>query len=115
MRSRDCQKLFFVADKEAEEAIFAAAEKLQNDWRTEYTGTDEGITVTVKKSVKTTEKALEAGKSGKDYFHSWYRMPYGIQKMSGFHRRTGRDIYQSWYSDAERRRMQNCQQCAKQH
>lgn len=49
-------KAVFVADKEAEEAIFAAAEKLQNDWRTEYTGTDEGITVTVKKSVRQPKK-----------------------------------------------------------
>ena len=52
-------KAVFITDKEAEEAIFAAAEKLQNDWRTEYTGTDEGITVTVKKIGETTEKALE--------------------------------------------------------
>ena len=75
-------KAVFVADKEAEEAIFAAAEKLQNDWRTEYTGTDEGITVTVKKIGETTEKALEQVSQEKIIFFL-VQMPYGIQKMSG--------------------------------
>ena len=68
--------------KEAEEAIFAAAEKLQNDWRTEYTGTDEGITVTVKKIGETTEKALEQVSQEKIIFFL-VQVPYGIQKMSG--------------------------------
>jgi len=75
-------KAVFVADKEAEEAIFAAAEKLQNDWRTEYTGTDEGITVTVKKIGETTEKALEQVSQEKIIFFL-VQVPYGIQKMSG--------------------------------
>ena len=77
-----CLTALFVADKEAEEAIFAAAEKLQNDWRTEYTGTDEGITVTVKKIGETTEKALEQVSQEKIIFFL-VQMPYGIQKMSG--------------------------------
>ena len=75
-------KAVFITDKEAEEAIFAAAEKLQNDWRTEYTGTDEGITVTVKKIGETTEKALEQVSQEKIIFFL-VQMPYGIQKMSG--------------------------------
>ena len=75
-------KAVFVADKEAEEAIFAAAENLQNDWRTEYTGTDEGITVTVKKIGETTEKALEQVSQEKIIFFL-VQVPYGIQKMSG--------------------------------
>ena len=75
-------KAVFVADKEAEEAIFAAAEKLQNNWRTEYTGTDEGITVTVKKIGETTEKALEQVSQEKIIFFL-VQVPYGIQKMSG--------------------------------
>ena len=75
-------KAVFVADKEAEEAIFAAAEKLQNDWRAEYTGTDEGITVTVKKLGETTEKALDQVSQEKIIFFL-VQVPYGIQKMSG--------------------------------
>ena len=48
----------------------------------EYTGTDEGITVTVKKIGETTEKALEQVSQEKIIFFL-VQVPYGIQKMSG--------------------------------
>ena len=82
MRSRDCQKLFLLQIKKQKKQFLLQQRKLQNDWRTEYTGTDEGITVTVKKIGETTEKALEQVSQEKIIFFL-VQMPYGIQKMSG--------------------------------
>lgn len=71
-----------LAAPEDKEVIEAIAAKLQADWRTEYSGTDEGITVTVKVLGETTENVLHPVCQEKIIFFLMH-VPYGIQKMSG--------------------------------
>lgn len=72
----------FVSSAEEKTAIEAAAAKLQADWRTEYAGTDENISVTVRALGETTAKVLDTVSQEKIIFFLMH-VPYGIQKMSG--------------------------------
>ena len=72
----------FFADADEKQEIERIAEKLQTDWRAEYAGTDEGITVRVKALGVSEEWALEQISQEKIIFFLIH-VPYGIQKMSG--------------------------------
>lgn len=72
----------FMADAAAKQEVERIAAKLQADWRAEYAGTDEGITVTVKAIGAAEEEALELVSQEKIIFFLIH-VPYGIQKMSG--------------------------------
>ena len=75
-------KAVFFADSKEKETVLAIAAKLQADWRAEYSGTDEGITVTVKVLGEAAGDALEQVSQEKIIFFLMH-VPYGIQKMSG--------------------------------
>lgn len=78
---RSSRAVFF-ADADEKQEIERIAEKLQTDWRAEYAGTDEGITVRVKALGVSEEWALEQISQEKIIFFLIH-VPYGIQKMSG--------------------------------
>lgn len=68
--------------KEDVEAVKEYAVQIQNAWREEYTGTDEGITVTVTDEGETTEQIFHPTSKEKVVFYLM-NVPYGIRKMSG--------------------------------
>lgn len=58
------------------------AEKLQKDLRTEYAGSDEGITISVTTGKEETVQALSMVSKEKVVFYLVH-VPFGIEKMSG--------------------------------
>lgn len=68
--------------KENVEAVKEYAASMQTAWREEYTGTDEGITVTVTEEGEQDEKVLHPTSKEKVVFFL-VNVPYGVQKMSG--------------------------------
>lgn len=78
---RDTRAVFTAAadDKDQIESIVSG---LQAQWRTEYAGTDEGITVTVRPLGKAASEVLHPVSQEKIIFFLMH-IPYGVQKMSG--------------------------------
>ena len=68
--------------KEDLEAVKECAAHMQNAWREEYTGTDEGITVTVTDDGEKEVKVFHPTSKEKVVFFL-VNVPYGVQKMSG--------------------------------
>ena len=68
--------------KENVEAVKEYAASMQTAWREEYTGTDEGITVTVTEEGEQDAKVLHPTSKEKVVFF-FVNVPYGVQKMSG--------------------------------
>ena len=68
--------------KENVEAVKEYASSMQTAWREEYTGTDEGITVTVTEEGEQDAKVLHPTSKEKVVFFL-VNVPYGVQKMSG--------------------------------
>ena len=68
--------------KENVEAVKEYAASMQTVWREEYTGTDEGITVTVTEEGEQDAKVLHPTSKEKVVFFL-VNVPYGVQKMSG--------------------------------
>ena len=68
--------------KENVEAVKEYAASMQTAWREEYTGTDEGITVTVTEDGEQDAKVLHPTSKEKVVFFL-VNVPYGVQKMSG--------------------------------
>ena len=68
--------------KENVEAVKEYAASMQAAWREEYTGTDEGITVTVTEEGEQDVKVLHPTSKEKVVFFL-VNVPYGVQKMSG--------------------------------
>ena len=68
--------------KENVEAVKEYAASMQTAWREEYTGTDEGITVTVTEEGEQDVKVLHPTRKEKVVFFL-VNVPYGVQKMSG--------------------------------
>lgn len=68
--------------KENVEAVKEYATSMQTAWREEYTGTDEGITVTVTEEGEQDAKVLHPTSKEKVVFFL-VNVPYGVQKMSG--------------------------------
>ena len=68
--------------KENVEAVKEYAASMQTAWRDEYTGTDEGITVTVTEEGEQDVKVLHPTSKEKVVFFL-VNVPYGVQKMSG--------------------------------
>ena len=68
--------------KENVEAVKEYAASMQTSWREEYTGTDEGITVTVTEEGEQDAKVLHPTSKEKVVFFL-VNVPYGVQKMSG--------------------------------
>lgn len=68
--------------KENVEAVKEYAACMQTAWREEYTGTDEGITVTVTEEGEQDAKVLHPTSKEKVVFFL-VNVPYGVQKMSG--------------------------------
>ena len=68
--------------KENVEAVKEYAASMQTAWREEYTGTDEGITVTVTEEGEQDVKVLHPTSKEKVVFFL-VNVPYGVQKMSG--------------------------------
>lgn len=77
-----CASAVFLAAEEDKETIFEIAGKLQADWRTEYSGSDEEITVRVKALGETSAQVLDPVSQEKIIFFLMH-VPYGVQKMSG--------------------------------
>lgn len=69
-------------DESNEELFVSFTNKIQNSFRKEYTGTDEGITVTVTKRETGSYPVLNAVSREKTVFFLM-QLPYGVQKMSG--------------------------------
>ena len=67
--------------KENVEAVKEYAASMQTAWREEYTGTDEGITVTVTEEGEQDAKVLHPTSKEKVVFFL-VNVPYGVQKMS---------------------------------
>lgn len=72
----------FLAEEDALEVIQEKAARFQKDLRAEYSGTDEGITVEVKKLGEAAGRVLSPSSQQKVLFFL-AQLPYGIQKMSG--------------------------------
>lgn len=72
----------FLAGAEAKAEIREKAAVFQKDIRTEYSGTDEGVTVKVEEKGEAAEKALTPVSQQKVLFFLM-QIPYGVQKMSG--------------------------------
>lgn len=68
--------------KENVEAVKEYAASMQTAWREEYTGTDDGITVTVTEEGEQDAKVLHPTSKEKVVFFL-VNVPYGVQKMSG--------------------------------
>ena len=68
--------------KENVEAVKEYAASMQTAWREEYTGTDEGITVTVTEEGEQDAKVFHPTSKEKVVFFL-VNVPYGVQKMSG--------------------------------
>ena len=68
--------------KENVEAVKEYAASMQTAWREEYTGTDEGITVTVTEEGEQDAIVLHPTSKEKVVFFL-VNVPYGVQKMSG--------------------------------
>ena len=68
--------------KENVEAVKEYAASMQTAWREEYTGTDEGIAVTVTEEGEQDAKVLHPTSKEKVVFFL-VNVPYGVQKMSG--------------------------------
>ena len=68
--------------KENVEAVKEYAASMQTAWREEYTGTDEGITVTVTEEGEQDAKVLHPTSKEKVVFFL-VNVPYGVQKISG--------------------------------
>lgn len=68
--------------KENVEAVKEYAASMQTAWREEYTGTDEGITVTITEEGEQDAKVLHPTSKEKVVFFL-VNVPYGVQKMSG--------------------------------
>ena len=68
--------------KENVEAVKEYTASMQTAWREEYTGTDEGITVTVTEEGEQDAKVLHPTSKEKVVFFL-VNVPYGVQKMSG--------------------------------
>ena len=68
--------------KENVEAVKEYAASMQTAWREEYSGTDEGITVTVTEEGEQDAKVLHPTSKEKVVFFL-VNVPYGVQKMSG--------------------------------
>lgn len=67
---------------EEEELVYAAAEKLQKNFREEYAGSDENIAVTVTDLGETDAMVLHPTSQEKVIFYLM-NMPFGVKKMSG--------------------------------
>ena len=68
--------------KETVEAVKEYASHIQDAWREEYAGTDEGITVTVTDEGEQEVRVLHPTSKEKVIFFL-VNVPYGVQKMSG--------------------------------
>lgn len=72
----------FLAEADAKEEIEAAAAAFQAKLCTEYSGTDEGISVRVEEMGEAAEKVLSPSAQQRILFFL-VQIPYGVQKMSG--------------------------------
>lgn len=72
----------FLAEDDAKAEIEAAAAAFQKNLRTEYSGTDEGISVRVEEKGGAAGKVLSPFAQQKVLFFLM-QIPYGVQKMSG--------------------------------
>lgn len=68
--------------QEEKEAVLAYAEKVQGDLRSEYQGSDENITISVKEKGYMSERVLHPVSREKVLFYL-NQIPNGVQKMSG--------------------------------
>lgn len=78
---RECTALVIVCDED-KDAVFSAAKTFEKKTREEYTGTDEGISVTVTDLGEKDGVVLHPTSREKVLFYLM-NVPYGIQKMSG--------------------------------
>lgn len=72
----------FLAEADAKAEIEEAAAAFQKNLRTEYSGTDDGISVKVEEKGEAAEKVLSPSAQQKVLFFL-VQIPYGVQKMSG--------------------------------
>lgn len=79
--TRSCKTVLVVEEEDLKE-VKAAAEKLQADFRAEYAGSDENITISVKTGEKDTVEALSMVSKEKVVFYLVH-VPFGVEKMSG--------------------------------
>ena len=71
-----------LTDAENAETVKAYAVQMQEAWREEYAGTDEGITVQVTDEGEKEVRVLHPTSKEKVVFYLM-NVPYGIRKMSG--------------------------------
>lgn len=79
--TRSCKATLVLGEEDLAEAKITA-EKLQKDLRTEYAGSDEGITISVTTGKEETVQALSMVSKEKVVFYLVH-VPFGIEKMSG--------------------------------
>lgn len=79
--TRSCKATLVLGEEDLAEAKIIA-EKLQKDLRTEYAGSDEGITISVTTGKEETVQALSMVSKEKVVFYLVH-VPFGIEKMSG--------------------------------
>ena len=79
--TRSCKAALVLGEEDLAEAKITA-EKLQKDLRTEYAGSDEGITISVTTGKEETVQALSMVSKEKVVFYLVH-VPFGIEKMSG--------------------------------
>ena len=79
--TRSCKATLVLGEEDLAEAKITA-EKLQKDLRTEYAGSDKGITISVTTGKEETVQALSMVSKEKVVFYLVH-VPFGIEKMSG--------------------------------
>lgn len=78
---RECQASILVLPEEVS-AVTSLAEKMQKDFREEYTGSDENITIQVTKEGEADASVLHPTSQEKVIFYLM-NLPFGVKKMSG--------------------------------
>ena len=78
---RECQASILVLPEEIS-AVTSLAEKMQKDFREEYTGSDENITIQVTKEGEADASVLHPTSQEKVIFYLM-NLPFGVKKMSG--------------------------------
>ena len=78
---RECQASILVLPEEVS-AVTSLAEKMQKDFREEYTGSDENITIQATKEGEADASVLHPTSQEKVIFYLM-NLPFGVKKMSG--------------------------------
>ncbi|MDD5803313.1 MAG: beta-Ala-His dipeptidase, partial [Clostridia bacterium] len=78
---RECTAILLALPEEISE-ITSMAEKMQKEFREEYTGSDEGITIQVTDEGETEAEVLHPTSQEKVIFYLM-NLPFGVKKMSG--------------------------------